>query len=307
MAQLIKIEDCVSRYEKDVYRYTGQYIRLKSERWKRLKASWEKEKDTKQDQVDTPQEDDAPVRKWWPLNRKKEKMEPVSSQEDNSGTQIQPLTLTALKRNFRRELFKFQLKWASTTIREKSMISKELQSDPFLRFLMLELPDNYLILYKPIIKMKKAEAQLDVILIGPDTVQAIAKLDSKEGEVIHPALDRFWEVENDTKRRKIVSPVAAIKRMNHFIESVVGEETDMSVSYTILGSDAYVNRSNIPPFVQVIDRTNFKQWLEKMKKHPSPIKHNQLKIAKRMLEHCATTAYLRPEWEPGDNSGHFSI
>ncbi len=40
MAQLIKLQDYVSRYEQDIYRYPSQFIKLKKQQWDKLKAAY---------------------------------------------------------------------------------------------------------------------------------------------------------------------------------------------------------------------------------------------------------------------------
>ncbi|MFD2761894.1 hypothetical protein [Lentibacillus juripiscarius] len=40
MAQLIKLEDDVSRYEWNMYRYPGQFMRLKQDQWSKLHCLW---------------------------------------------------------------------------------------------------------------------------------------------------------------------------------------------------------------------------------------------------------------------------
>ncbi|WHF44119.1 hypothetical protein QKW34_16450 [Bacillus licheniformis] len=44
MAQIIKIQDCISRYEQDPYHYINQFIRLKKQRWQSIKEMSEKRK-----------------------------------------------------------------------------------------------------------------------------------------------------------------------------------------------------------------------------------------------------------------------
>ena len=41
MAQLLKLQDYVSRYESDLSRYPSQYVRLKKQQWEKLKVTWE--------------------------------------------------------------------------------------------------------------------------------------------------------------------------------------------------------------------------------------------------------------------------
>lgn len=46
MAQIIKIQDCISRYEQDPYHYINQFIRLKKQRWQSIKEMAEKKKES---------------------------------------------------------------------------------------------------------------------------------------------------------------------------------------------------------------------------------------------------------------------
>ncbi|MCF6138331.1 hypothetical protein [Pseudalkalibacillus berkeleyi] len=292
MAQLLKIEDCVSRYEQDVFRYTGQYIRLKKERWNRVKINWESEKNS--NLTDDILEETKPPKKWW--QRKAEPSETEPTEPINKT--YTPITLTALKKNFKEELYNFQLKWASATIREQSRISNRVRNHSFLRYMLMDLPDNYLVLYKPIVRLKKAETQLDVIIIGPDSIQAIVQMNANEQETIHPTQGRFWEIERKGEKNRIISPVSAVQRMNYFIESIIDQaSSEMKFTYTILAENSYINRSNIPPYIQVVDKSVYEQWSDQLKRQPSPIKYKQLKAAKTLLDHCVTTSYLRPEWE----------
>lgn len=41
MAQLVKIQDYISRYEIDLARYPTQFIRLKQNQWERVKHQWQ--------------------------------------------------------------------------------------------------------------------------------------------------------------------------------------------------------------------------------------------------------------------------
>ena len=41
MAQLVKIQDYISRYQIDLARYPTQFIRLKQNQWERVKHQWQ--------------------------------------------------------------------------------------------------------------------------------------------------------------------------------------------------------------------------------------------------------------------------
>jgi len=41
MAQLVKLQDYISRYQIDLARYPTQFVRLKKNQWERIKRQWE--------------------------------------------------------------------------------------------------------------------------------------------------------------------------------------------------------------------------------------------------------------------------
>ena len=42
MAQLVKLQDYVSRYQSDLKRYPTQFVRLKKQQWDRTKEEWDR-------------------------------------------------------------------------------------------------------------------------------------------------------------------------------------------------------------------------------------------------------------------------
>ncbi len=135
-------------------------------------------------------------------------------------------------------------------------------------------------------------------MIGPDSIKAIVLLETSKGEIVHASQNRFWECERHEEKRKIINPISAVQRVNYFIESVIDTKTtELKTSYIILGQNAYVNRDNIPSYIQIVDQTNYSEWKKILKRQPSPIKFKQLKAAEIVLTHCATSAYRRPEWD----------
>lgn len=64
MAQIIKIHDCISRYELDPYHYMNQFIRLKKERWETLLEAFDRKTEEKETKTAAGGEtDQAPARK----------------------------------------------------------------------------------------------------------------------------------------------------------------------------------------------------------------------------------------------------
>ena len=68
------------------------------------------------------------------------------------------------------QLFHFQLKWASSTMMEKSNLDANFMRDSLLRSFTQQLPDSYLLFYYPILKVKKAPVELDILLNYTDRV-----------------------------------------------------------------------------------------------------------------------------------------
>ena len=78
-----------------------------------------------------------------------------------------PANLDELKQNFLNQLLRFQMKWGSSTLREKSFVDQSFFLDERLRFFLQRFPDTFLVLYKPIFLLKNAPVEVDVILLTP--------------------------------------------------------------------------------------------------------------------------------------------
>ncbi len=77
MAQIIKIHDCISRYELDPYHYMNQFIRLKKERWETLLEAFDRKTEEKKRKRRRRETDQAPARKKFSLKREKKKIWPI--------------------------------------------------------------------------------------------------------------------------------------------------------------------------------------------------------------------------------------
>lgn len=179
MAQLVKLLDYVSRYENDLSRYPTQYIRLKTSQWKRMKIQWEHGADLS-DWSHSPEEPEEQIEegKWYSplfrlLGNRKERIEEVETvvleqgdQEDVDTLDFYPNIIyhpeseEQLRRLYIDQLFQFQLKWASSTMLEKSKLDPKFMRDSLLRSFTQQLPDSYLLFYYPILKVKKHPSNL---------------------------------------------------------------------------------------------------------------------------------------------------
>lgn len=252
--QLIKLENYISRYELDIYRYSGQFIRMKKQRWERVK-----------------------------------RQEGMAA----DGTPL-PISET-LKREFAEDVFFFQLRWASSTLKEKSNLDTRYRFDAWLKFLLLRFPDNYLMMYRPVFQVRQAPVELDILIIGPMSVWCVTLLEAAEGVVFQGNSDRFWKKIEDGQVTSVLSPLVSNLRMFRLVSRLLKtyDLETMPIHRVMMSPLSYIDYPDAPADVHMIDRRKARQWHETMRKQSSPLKFVQLQTADHLLRHCQTSAFER--------------
>lgn len=300
MAQLIKLSDYVSRYEIDIYRYPSRYVRLKKERWQRLKQDWEARK--KRGKMPFWH---SPTR--FEVSQMKQKFNSWRrsitrhADEDMAGLSFEEQrdkTFDDLKRAFKDELFRFQINWASSTISEVSRVKKSYYYDGFLRFLTQELPDTVFIMYQPVCYLKKAPIDMDVVLITPFEIWLIRHLKGNEQTIFDRESDRRWEKQVKDQKALFMSPLIDLRRNKQVIEHLLQEmDTDMPIRQAVISMEGYIDMSPKSTRINLFDRRNLHEFKEKMLKSTAPIKSHQLKMADILLANSMTVSELRDDLE----------
>lgn len=312
MAQLVKLADYISRYENDLARYPTQFIRLKRYQWKRIKNQWEHGVDLYGEQAATFSEDAQQSSKWYTLLFKKWRKrtdgelthEPAVSEEgvedrDNdmdfqASISSQPSNVEQLKKAYRDQLFQFQLKWASSTLHDRSRVDPKYYSDPLLKQLTLRLPDSFLLLYYPIVKVNKAPVELDIILLAPTTCYCITVLEDERMAAYIGSGERFWLKKFGEEEVKVLNPTIALSRMEKVVSSFFrAAKVEIPIKKLIVSRNGYIDYPGTPFEVTTIDRKTYDQWLTRLCSNPSPMKHTQFKAAQAILDHAQTTAMSR--------------
>jgi len=246
MAQVIKIEDYISRYEIDPYRYTNQFIRYKKLQWEELKNK---------------------------------------SESDH---------LEQMKKQFLDKIFQNQIIWASSTVRSQSFVDEKYYSDSTLKYFAQRFPDQYLFMYYPVFSIKKAPMQAEIIILCPTEILCISFLDGEKDEVIIATDDHFWIQRGTKGEQKILSPITGLKRTEGIIKSSIKDlHIEMPIKKLLIYSDGYIHAPDLPLDYKIVDKREYEEWFYRMRQNPSPIKHNQLKIAKTLLSNCLSTSYDR--------------
>lgn len=238
MAQLIKLQDYISRYEIDLARYPTQFIRLKQNQWERIKYQWQTgetierwehiEEEVKEEKKKSLFQKLFPFKKGVEVfEEEQEDIEKVNisndwAVEENTYREedttlifepnlvYTPKTLEELKKMFIDQFFHFQMKWASSTLREKSYVDPKFMRDTLLRSMLQTLPDNYLVFYYPILRVKKAPIELDIIIMTPTECLCITVLEQESRAVYIANSERFW-LKKVGKNEKSVKPFNSIK------------------------------------------------------------------------------------------------
>ncbi|TQR14643.1 nuclease-related domain-containing protein [Psychrobacillus soli] len=319
MAQLVKLQDYVSRYEKDLARYPTQFVRLKKQQWERTKEAFEKGafnntwEETEEEVIEEPEKKSIFSKLF---NRNKEESAVEETWENSEIEDIdnipdepiplffepkivyEPQTKEELKRMYLDQLFHFQLKWASSTLREKSYVDPKFMRDTLLRTFMQSLPDNYFLFYYPILKLKKAPIELDIMLVLPTEIVCIVMLEAQNLDAFIGSGDRFWLKKSGKEEKKVLSPMININRMESILLQVFKkEEIDLPIRKVILSRNGYIDYPGSSYNVQFIDSRTYAEWLLSLKNSLSPMKHMQFKAAQAILDLVQTTSYSRSSWD----------
>ncbi len=255
LGQLIKLQDYISRYETDIYRYPSQFIRVKQQQWDKVKSEWES----------------------FPFTKKLKQID-------------------QLKQGFLDSIFPFQLKWASSTVRDKSFIDQEFYEDQNLKYFLQSFPDTYFLLYKPVFLIKNAPVELDIIFISPICTWCITLIEGEDNSVFLGSNERFWIEKSINNEKKVLSPLIGLDRTEKIVRKVYEvNKIEMPVKKVLLNRTGYFDYPYPPYDLTLIDKKVYDDWFQSLRSVSSPLKSIQLKAAKTLLSWCASS-YIRRQF-----------
>ena len=317
MAQLVKLQDYTSRYQIDLARYPTQFVRLKKKQWDRVKQQWEQGDEVDDWQHIEEAEEEKPrfsfVRKLF--SKKESPQEEVVGEQEllasedeipdeettltfNAKIVYAPQTLKELRQMFMNQFFHFQLKWASSTLREKSYVDPKFMRDSFLRTVLLSLPDTYLVFYYPIIKVKKAPVELAIIILTPTECICINKLEQEEQAVYVADGDRFWTKKVGKKDTKVLNPFISLNRTEAVLEQLFDQEhITIPIRKVLLSRNGYFDYPGTAFNTKLIDKRSYDEWFDQLKRSASPMKHMQIRSAQTLLAQAQITSFNRNIWQ----------
>ncbi|MHA6260393.1 nuclease-related domain-containing protein [Sporosarcina sp. CAU 1771] len=305
MAQLVKVVDYISRYENDLTRYSTQYIRLKKYQWDRMKIQWENGSDhsmwEKQKDESIEEKKTSPFFKFLGFGKRDEEIlddsEEVDSEEDfgfNPNIIYNPTSVEQLRRHYLDQLFHFQVKWASSTLMDKSKVDSKYFRDSLLRSFTQQLPDNYFLFYHPVLQLKNARIELDILIVTPVDCMCITVLEDEDVTAFIGSSERFWEMKKGDSETKILNPLLSLDRMENIITGIFKNKgIDFPVRKFLISRNGYIDFPDKSFDLKVIDRRSYSGWFESLQKQNSPMKHAQFKATQAILEVGLTTAISR--------------
>ncbi len=325
MAQLIKLQDYISRYEIDLARYPTQFIRLKQNQWERIKYQWQTgeaierwehiEEEVKEEKKKSLFQKLFPFKKEVEvIEEEQEDIEKVTIsndwaveenpyQEDDTTLIFEPnlvytpKTLEELKKMFIDQFFHFQMKWASSTLREKSYVDPKFMRDTLLRSMLQTLPDNYLVFYYPILRVKKAPIELDIIIMTPTECLCITVLEQESQAVYIANSERFWLKKVGKNEKKVLSPLIQLNRMEKVIEQIFQQNhIELPIRKVLLTRNGYIDYPGTMYGVSFVDKRKFPDWMGQLARSVSPMKHMQIRGAQAILNTVQTTSFHRDIW-----------
>lgn len=325
MAQLIKLQDYISRYEIDLARYPTQFIRLKQNQWERIKYQWQTgetierwehiEEEVKEEKkkslfqklfpfkkdVEVFEEEQEDIEK---VNISNDWAVEENAYQEEDTTLIfepnlvyTPKTLEELKKMFIDQFFHFQMKWASSTLREKSYVDPKFMRDTLLRSMLQTLPDNYLVFYYPILRVKKAPIELDIIIMTPTECLCITVLEQESQAVYIANSERFWLKKVGKNEKKVLSPLIQLNRMEKVIEQIFQQnQIELPIRKVLLTRNGYIDYPGTMYGVSFVDKRKFPEWMGQLARSVSPMKHMQIRGAQSILNTVQTTSFHRDIW-----------
>lgn len=259
MAQLIKIRQCVSRYQIDLSGYAGRFVWLKNRRL----AEWKEKRG---------------------LGGSGWRFPGAKDTEFHADTEKQ----------FYEWLFEEQLDWATRTAGERSLCPDEIRGQNWLKKILRAVNDVSFVLYCPVLLSKSAAVQLDSILITNDTIWCIKPLAGEEGSVFQEMSARKWREIMTGSTREWLNPLISLRRTEKIIASMMKNlGIKMNTAGAVFAPASYIEFVHETPGIRYVDLRREREWYENLSEHSLMLKKEQIMAAEALLAHSETDAGSR--------------
>ncbi|WP_444684037.1 hypothetical protein [Alkalicoccus luteus] len=296
MAQLVKLADYVSRYEIDIYRYPSRYVRLKKERWQRIKADWEATRREGEGPLFQHYEEKGTWKKARMLLAKNWKKKTQEEMDLPSNWELRHQSVDALREQFVKELLSFQLNWASSTVSEISAIAPVHRNDPLLNWFLTSFPDTFFLFYEPVLMAGQAPVECDTLLLTPNELWVLHVLPGDGTTIYSSQGTRYWEKREGESRETLLHPSVSIRRTVTVLQQIL-QGSGIKLKTAVLCPDGYIDTGKNNR-LEFYDKRSMSLFQNSLRKMTTPIKADQLKAAEQLLDAGLTVSENRMDAEP---------
>ncbi|SFG42436.1 hypothetical protein [Sporolactobacillus nakayamae] len=262
MAQLIKVNQCVSRYQLNLRCYANRYNWLKKRRMEAWREKW-LDKHTIQNSVSGV---DKYSNHW--------------------------------KIGFDDWLFDKQVLWSTRTAFERSARPDDILTEQWLRRMLKGINDVSFFMYRPVLLTKSGPVQLDSLLITNDRICCVHPLLGETGDVFQPYSQRMWnQITNGAAVRPLVNPMISLRRTKAVVAAFLKGKglTSMQVATVVYAPDCYIEDTVNDYETDFVDQRNESEWFQRMDQHSLLMKREQLEAAEALLKMSETLCDSRKD------------
>lgn len=262
MAQLLKIDDCHSRYQQNVTIYANRYVQLKDKRWTQWEEAWQ-----------NPHSESPPS---------------IRKQVSRAGTKEK------LQLKFQDLLLEHKIMWATSTAETVSDVKETYLEEPWFDFCLRKFSDMSFILYKPTLEIQNGLVQLETVLITPGAVWCLKGCYGEKESVFQGLNARTWQELTSQGTVKRVNPMVSLKQTYRIVSALLrGAELSLPIHMGLIAPESYVEFIDHESAARVFDKRSVGEILSRLAIRHATFKHDQLRAAAYLLEKTHTLARQR--------------
>lgn len=257
MAQLVKLDDCHSRYEQDLTLYANRFIQLKNKRLAQWEEAW-----------------NDPSASTIPSIRKSARHS--SSYDD-------------FKNRFNKFMLEQKIMWATSTTDSISEVPENYLNESWFDFTLRAFSDMCFTFYKPTLEIQNGLTQLETVLVTPGAVWCLKGCYGEKESVFQEINDRSWQELTSNGIEKRLNPLISLKNTYKIVKALLTQaNSPLPVHAALIVPESYVEFANYDRVTRIVDKRQLSDWLTHFILKQTTFKHEQLKATRYLLAktHC---------------------
>ena len=122
--------------------------------------------------------------------------------------------------------------------------------------------------YYPVLLLKKAPVELDIIILTPIECMCITVLEEEDVAAFSGSGDRFWVKKIGEKETKLLNPLIALNGLEKIFSSIFkGQEIDFPVRKYLISRNGYIDYPGTHLMLTIIDRRSYDYWFTALRNY----------------------------------------